>query len=121
MDISTPIRLEGRWNWQRTASVYTKFTTNLGALGVKPTDVSTGSQYLNNDKAGSTENCKPYVIAGARGAGGTDHTGQHLGPTTVPPVVQVPNSHAIVLRTTTVTLSGSATDDGLPNHTLNYL
>jgi hypothetical protein len=82
-------------NWQWAAAVYTRFTINLGALGVKPIDASTGSQYLNNDKAGSPENYKPYVIAGARGTGGTDYAGQYAGPTTVTPVVQIPNSQPI--------------------------
>ena len=106
-------------NWQWAAAVYTQFSTNLGSLGVKPIDASTGSQYSNNDKAGTPENYKTHVIAGAKGSGGTDYTGQYLGPTTVTPVVQVPNTAPIanagpnqtVFVATTVQLDGTGSYD----------
>jgi RHS repeat-associated protein len=106
-------------NWQWAAAVYTQFSTNLGSLGVKPIDASTGSQYSNNDKAGTPENYKTHVIAGAKGSGGTDYTGQYLGPTTVTPVVQVPNTAPIanagpnqtVFVATAVQLDGTGSYD----------
>src|SRR5205814_10063155 len=83
-------------NWQWAAAVYKPFSTNLSDLGVKPVDDSTASQYLNNDRAGTPENFKPYVLAGARGSGGTDYVGHYAGTATITPVMQVPNYPPVV-------------------------
>jgi hypothetical protein len=67
-------------NWQWAAAVYTTFSTNNNALGVKPVDDNKASQYQNSDHAGTPENFKQFVIGGARGGGGSNFTGS-LSPT----------------------------------------
>ncbi|MBV9144423.1 MAG: hypothetical protein JO065_00810, partial [Acidobacteria bacterium] len=37
------------------------------------------TNYRNNDKAGTPENYKQYVIGGARGGGGKNYTGGYSG------------------------------------------
>lgn len=54
------------WKW--AAAVYNSFSSNYTALGVKPVDVPT-TQYNNSDPAGSPENYKTHVVAGATGNG----------------------------------------------------
>ncbi|MBI3950073.1 MAG: HYR domain-containing protein [Acidobacteria bacterium] len=63
-----------KWQW---AAVYTNFSTDLNALGVKPVDDNHASQYQNSDHAGTPENYKSYVIGGARGGGGSNFTGSY--------------------------------------------
>ena len=53
--------------WQWAAAVYTSFSTDHGALGVKPVDGSSQNPYANSDHAGTPENFKAAVIGGARG------------------------------------------------------
>jgi hypothetical protein len=67
-------------NWQWAAAVYTNFSTNNNALGVKPVDDNKASQYQNSDHAGTPENFKSFVTGGARGGGGSNFTGS-LSPT----------------------------------------
>jgi hypothetical protein len=62
-------------NWQWSAAVYTKFGSTLSALAIKPVAASNLSLYANSDPAGTPENFKSFVIAGARGAGGGDVVG----------------------------------------------
>jgi len=62
-------------NWQWAAAVYTNFTTAYNALGAKPVDDKTASQYKNSDHAGTPENFKQFVIGGATGGGGNNYTG----------------------------------------------
>lgn len=57
-----------QWKW--AAAVYTNFSSNYTALGVKPVDDNNASQYNNSDHAGTPENFKQFVIGGARGGGG---------------------------------------------------
>jgi hypothetical protein len=59
--------------------VYTSFSSNYTALGVKPVDDNSASIYQNADHAGTPENFKPYVIGGARGGGGSNYTGSYSG------------------------------------------
>src|SRR5207253_1806151 len=61
--------------WQWAAAVYTKFSTDYNALGVKPVDDNKASVYQNSDHAGTPENFKAYVIGGATGGGGSNYTG----------------------------------------------
>lgn len=61
------------WNW--AAAVYTSFSTNYNAVGVKPVDGSAQNPYNNNDQAGAPENYKSSVTGGATGNGGTNYTG----------------------------------------------
>ena len=60
------------WNW--AAAVYTSFSTNYNAIGVKPVDGNAQNPYNNNDQAGSPENYKSSVTGGATGNGGTNYT-----------------------------------------------
>ena len=65
--------------WQWAAAVYTMFSSNYSALGVKPTDDNKASHYKNSDHAGTPENFKQFVIGGARGGGGSNYTGSLSG------------------------------------------
>ena len=62
-------------NWQWGAAVYTQFSSDNNALGVKPVDGSLLSVYHNSDHAGAPESFRSAVTAGARGSGGTNYTG----------------------------------------------
>jgi hypothetical protein len=67
-------------NWQWGAAVYTSFSTDYTALGVKPTDDNQASVYQNSDHAGTPENFKGDVTGGATGGGGSNWTGS-MSPT----------------------------------------
>jgi hypothetical protein len=71
-------------NFQWAAAVYTSFSTNFNALGVKATD----DNHLtpNSDAAGSPENFKSFVVGGARGGGGGNVTGSLSGTLSITPV-----------------------------------
>jgi RHS repeat-associated protein len=111
-------------NWQWAAAVYTKFSSNLGSLGVKPIDASSGSPYNNSDHAGTPESFKTSVTGGARGGGGSNYTGSYSGTACVTPAVQVPNyppvanagpnQTAFVGNTVQLDGSGSFDADGDP-------
>jgi len=62
--------------WQWGAVVENKLDTNFNALGVKPVDDNYESSWKNNDPAGSCENYKPYLVAGARGQGNCFRNGE---------------------------------------------
>jgi len=64
-------------SWQWAAAAYKQFNTDLGALGVKPTDDPHGSSFQNSDHAGTPENYKQFVVGGARGGGGSNFTGSY--------------------------------------------
>jgi PKD repeat protein len=66
--------LTAKWQW--SAAVYTQFAADA-SLGVKPVDSSTLSQYKNSDHAGTPENYKQYLTAGACGTGGSNYTGTY--------------------------------------------
>jgi hypothetical protein len=59
--------LKVRWRWG--AAVYSTFSTNYNSLGVKPTSSRNLTAYPNNDRAGTPENFKQYLGAGARSHG----------------------------------------------------
>ena len=63
--------------WQWGAAVFSPFSTNLNALGVKPLHSTNLDQYPNGDQAGTPENFKEDVIGGARGGGGANDTGSY--------------------------------------------
>jgi RHS repeat-associated protein len=99
--------------WQWAAAVYTSFSSNYSALGVKPADALT-----NSDHAGTPENYKSYVIGGARGGGGSNWTGSYSGTASVTP--QVTANHAPVANAgpaqtvfvgTSVQLNGTGSSD----------
>lgn len=73
-------------SWKWGAAVYTNFTTDYNALGVKPTHQQT-CLYQNGDHAGTPEGVdtgsgrlfKSFVVGGARGGGGSNWTGSWSG------------------------------------------
>jgi hypothetical protein len=65
-----------RPTWKWAAAVYTSLATHSG-LNIKPKNGSTQNPYLNNDDAGTPENYKSFVVAGAKGNGGTNYTGNY--------------------------------------------
>jgi hypothetical protein len=69
--------------WQAAAAVYTSFSSDNDALGVKPTDDNNASIYLNADHAGTPENFKTFVVGGGTGGGGSNYTGSYSPTTTV--------------------------------------
>jgi hypothetical protein len=79
-------------NWQWAAAVYTSFSTNYNALGVKPVDDNQASTYKNSDHAGTPESYKSFVTGGARGGGGSNFTGSYSGTGSV----QCPQASAFV-------------------------
>jgi hypothetical protein len=66
-------RVRVQWRW--AAAVYTKCDTSLAALGVKPVDGNARNPYRNSDDAGTPEAIKRFVVAGARGDGRPNYTG----------------------------------------------
>ncbi len=93
---ATTVTLSGRFTsdtpgvsvsaWQWSAAVYSNFAIDYNALGVKPCDDGTASQYHNSDKAGTPETYRPFVVGGALGGGGTDYTGTATTSSTANPV-----------------------------------
>jgi hypothetical protein len=73
------------WKW--AAAAYSSFSTDYGALGVKPLDGDKLNPYHNSDHAGTPEAYKPYVDAGARGGGGSNWTGSYSGAVKLTPRV----------------------------------
>lgn len=72
-------------NWQWAAAAYTSFSSNPSALGVKPVDDNHTSQYQNSDHAGTPENYKTQVTAGATGGGASNYTGSLSATASVTP------------------------------------
>jgi hypothetical protein len=64
-------------NWQWGAAVYTRFSADNLALGLKPVDDGSVSIYKISDHAGTPENFKSFVTGGARGGGGSNFTGSY--------------------------------------------
>jgi hypothetical protein len=62
------------WIWG--AAVYSKFAGNTG-LKIKPVSGLFQNLYLNTDDAGTPENFKLFVVAGATGKGKNNYTGDH--------------------------------------------
>ena len=74
--------------WNAAAAVYdttspdpkATIPSDFNLLQVKPTDNNTGpAPYNNNDRAGTPEAIKTFVIAGTLGNGGTAYTGGYTG------------------------------------------
>jgi hypothetical protein len=89
-----PVTWSGQFNssdpnvsiqWQWGAAVYTTFSLhpNYNALGIKPVDGNAQNPYPNSDHAGTPENFKAFVTAGARGGGGSNFTGSYSGTASV--------------------------------------
>ncbi len=73
------------WRW--SAAVYANLASDYNALGVKPCRDDRASQYHNNDLAGTPENFKLLVLAGARGGGLTDYIGAYSPGQSLTPTV----------------------------------
>ncbi len=71
--------------WQWGAAVYTGFSADYNALGVKPVDDNKASAYKNSDHAGTPENFKAFVTGGATGGGGSNYTGSLSGTVKIGP------------------------------------
>lgn len=69
------------WRW--SAAAYSAFSADNTALGVKPMDTDHDNQAANRDRAGTPENYKQSVIAGARGNGAKNYTGTYSGSRTI--------------------------------------
>lgn len=62
------------WKW--AASVYTTLGS-YSAIGVKPRDNKDKTPFNNSDKAGTPELYKSFLVAGAKGTGGSNYTGDY--------------------------------------------
>jgi hypothetical protein len=69
--------LSMKWKW--AAAVYTQFSSDYNALGVKPIDGNILNPYANSHHAGTPENFRQFVVGGARGGGGSNFTGSYSG------------------------------------------
>ncbi|HEV2166688.1 MAG TPA: hypothetical protein VGS23_06935 [Thermoplasmata archaeon] len=67
------------FNWKWAAAVYSPFAEHYADVGVKPVDSNQLSKYTNSDHAGTPENYKADLKAGARGGGGSNFTGSYSG------------------------------------------
>jgi hypothetical protein len=65
-------------SWKWAAAVYTSFAAPAG-LNIKPIGGSTQNPYPNSDRAGTPENFKTSLVAGAKGSGGSNYTGNYSG------------------------------------------
>src|SRR5882724_4190895 len=80
--------------WQWGAALYTFFSADYNAVGVKPVDDNKASQYQNSDHAGTPENLKGYVTGGTTGGGGSNFTGGLSGTaSTTVAVNQIPTAN----------------------------
>jgi hypothetical protein len=73
--------MEIGWRW--AAAAYSSFGSNNSVLGVKPIDSDGDNPATNDDRAGTPENFKQFVIPGARGKGGRNYTGTYTHDNTV--------------------------------------
>lgn len=64
-------------NWQWGAAVYSNFNSSPATLAVKAVDDPSVDAYHNADRAGTPEAYKAFVVAGARGMGLTNYTGNY--------------------------------------------
>jgi hypothetical protein len=76
-----------QWKW--AAAVYSSFSGDYNAVGVKPVDGSFANPYANSDHAGTPENFKSLVIGGATGGGGSNFTGSYSATKAVTPSEEV--------------------------------
>ena len=71
--------------WQWAAAIYTTFSPDPNALGVKPVDDTKASIYKNSDHAGTPEKFKSKVTGGATGGGAGNYTGSYSATGSVGP------------------------------------
>jgi len=102
------------WKW--AAAVYTTFSSNYNALGVK-SDAAATSKYNNSDPAGTPESYKSNVVAGATG-NGSNFVGGYSGTSAVaspcsmsnPPIANAGPGQTVALGST-VQLNGTGSTD----------
>ncbi len=82
--------------WKAGAAVYSSFSTNYNALGIKPVDGSTANPYANSDPAATPENYKAQVLGGAQGTGGTNYTGSQTPTDIVIPARQFSSVESMI-------------------------
>lgn len=70
-------------SWQWGAAVYTNFNAAYSALEVKAVDDPRVDATANSDRAGTPENYKGWLTAGARGNGWANYTGTYTAAATV--------------------------------------
>jgi hypothetical protein len=75
--------------WQWGAAIYSNFNSSMSNLGVKAVDDASVDTFHNADRAGTPENYKQFVVAGARGMGGTNYTGTYSTSASVVPEAPV--------------------------------
>jgi hypothetical protein len=73
--------------WQWSAAVYSNFSSDNNAIGIKAVDANNLTVYTNNDHAGTPEAYRSYVVGGATGGGGSNYTGNLTPNTQVTPAV----------------------------------
>jgi hypothetical protein len=74
-------------SWKWAAAAYSSFSTDNGALNVKPVDAKSLSVYVNADQSGTPEAYKSFVVAGGTGGGGTNYTGNNTSAVNVKPTL----------------------------------
>jgi hypothetical protein len=79
-------------NWQWAAAVYSSFSADESALGIKPVDDNHLGSYQNSDHAGTPENYKAFVVGGGTGGGGSNWTGSLSATASVTPTLVTPSS-----------------------------
>jgi len=79
---SDTVGISAQWQW--ASAVYTSFSNDPNAAGVKAVDDNKlNPPYLNSDHAGTPENFRSFVIGGTRGGGGSNFTGSYSGTASV--------------------------------------
>jgi MBG domain-containing protein len=69
--------MEIGWRW--SAAAYSSFSSDNAVLGIKPMNSDHDNRQANRDNAGTPENFKTFLVAGARGKGSKNYTGSYSG------------------------------------------
>jgi len=93
-------------NWKWSAAAYSEFTSNLAGIQVKTVHEKKEDVIKNDDRAGTPENFKPDVVAGARGLGGSDWTGNRTNAATVQ--LNVAAGTAVISGTVQLVINGDS-------------
>jgi hypothetical protein len=93
-------------NWQWAAAAYTNFSSDYGALNVKPVDDNHVSAYQNSDHAGTPEAFLPFVVGGATGGGGSNFTGSLSATAQVTPATASSSISGQITSASGIALSG---------------
>jgi hypothetical protein len=93
-------------NWKWSAAVYSEFTSNMAGIQVKTVPDKKQDVIKNGDRAGTPENFKSDVVAGARGQGGSDWTGNRTSVATVQ--LNVATGTAVISGTVQLVIGGDS-------------